>query len=268
MGRYRRKRKSSTQRIASLVALGLPAPVQRVADTKLGSLMMLIFIPAMIISGVLTVDWENGHPKINIDRLKAKALKDKAASELTQLSKDGTLQQWHDNAQQFWNNAQNNLAPQGQTSSGNLTWPSQAGWQNQGQKVFPSTSPASSQGNVANQATNQWQGNQGYAQGNWQQPTNPNQAGGTWANNQYSAAEPGNQATYTNQPGYNPQQGYAQPGYAQPGYSQPSYTQPGYTQPGYTQPGYVQPGYNQAGSSTPGYTGQTSSNPSTGGWLR
>lgn len=249
MGRYRRKRKSSTQRIASLVALGLPAPVQRVADTKLGSLLMLIFIPAMIISGVLTVDWENGHPKINIDRMKAKALKDKATTEFTQLSKDGTLRQWQDNAQQFWNNAQNNMSQPPQSNSGNLTWPSQAGWQNQGQKVFPSTNPASSQGNFANQAPNQWQGNQGYAQGNWQQPSQ-NNTGVTWANNQ-----PG----YSNQPGYNSQPGYAQPGYTQPGYN---------AQPGYAQPGYAQPGFNPAAGAQPGYSGQTSSNPISGGWLR
>ena len=254
MGRYRRKRKSSTQRIASLVALGLPAPVQRVADTKLGSLLMLIFIPAMIISGVLTVDWENGHPKINIDRIKAKALKDKATTEFNQLSKDGTLQQWQNNAQQFWNNAQNNMAQPTQPNAGNLAWPSQNGWQNQGQKVFPSTSPASSQSNFANQAPNQWQGNQGYTQGNWQQP-NQNNTGGTWANNQTG---------YGNQPVYNSQPGYAQPGYSQPGYN----TQPGNAQPSYTQPGYNQAGYNQTGGSNPGYSGQTSSNPSSGGWLR
>lgn len=258
MGRYRRKRKSSTQRIASLVALGLPAPVQRVADTKLGSLLMLIFIPAMIISGVLTVDWENGHPKINIDRLKAKAIKDKATSELTQLSKDGTLQQWHNNAQQFWNNSQNNMAQPSHPNSGNLAWPSQHGWQSQGPKVFPSTSPASSQGNLANQAPNQWQGNQGYAQGNWQQPAQNIE--GTWANNQ---------PVYNNQPAYNPQPGYGQPNYAQPGYNtQPGYAQPGYSQPGYNQAGYNQSGYNQNGGSTPGYSGQTSSNPTSGGWIR
>lgn len=56
------------------------------------------------------------------------------------------------------------------------------------------------------------------------------------------------------QPGYDPQQGYAQPGSAQPG--QPGYPQQGYDQQGYPQQGYDQQGHSQQGYSQQGYPQQ------------
>ena len=56
MARSRRRtsRHTTTQRAAGLIALALPAPVQRVADTRIGSLIMLVGVPAMIVFGLLS----------------------------------------------------------------------------------------------------------------------------------------------------------------------------------------------------------------------
>jgi len=269
MARSRRRKRSSSQRIAGLVALGLPAPMQRVADTRLGSLMMLIFIPAMIISGVLTIDWKNGTPSINIDRAKAKELKAKAETGLTQWSQDGTLQQWHQNVQNAWQQAQ-----QGSGQSSN----NQAGWFNsqnhpQTGRPVPSTSSGPPPGNF----TGYGQPNQAPSTGNWNNWNSANNMPPTqyvdngqanYGNNYYQPnyqqppypANNYNQPT-TNQPAYPAQNGVPN-GYGQPGYGQPSYAQPNYSQPGTWQP-------NTAAQPSTGQPLQTGNNNSTRpAWLR
>jgi hypothetical protein len=241
MARSRRRKTTSTQRIAGLVALGLPAPMQRVADTRLGSLMMLIFIPAMIISGVLTVDWNNGRPTLNLDRNKAQQIKQKAESELTQWSQDGTLQNWQANVQKAWQNAQQNLG-QTQSSSQSGGWlPQHPAWQADPGRAIPSTSPGglASYGQAA--PAPQQQTASGWSQWGNQQPVQQQQ-----------------QPTYTNQPNYNNQPIYNNGGYIDPATGQPVYGQPAYGQPSYGQPAYGQPSYN----------GQTGANYTNNGWLR
>lgn len=263
MARSRRRRRSSSQRIAGLVALGLPAPMQRVADTRLGSLMMLIFIPAMIISGVLTIDWKNGTPSINIDRAKAKELKAKAETGLTQWSQDGTLQQWHQNVQNAWQQAQ-----QGNSQSSN-----QAGWFNsqnhpQTGRPVPSTSSSPPPGNF----TGFGQPTQAPSTGNWANWNSTNNMPPT----QYVD---NGQASYGNN---NYQPNYQQPSYPANNYNQPTANQPayptqngvpnGYGQPNYAQPNYSQPGTWQPNTAAQPSTGQpiqTGSNNSTRpAWLR
>ena len=155
MARTRRRKRSSSQRIAGLVALGLPAPMQRVADTRLGSLMMLIFIPAMIISGVLTVDWKNGTPSLNLNRNKAEELKQKATNNLNQWRQDGTLENWQSNVERAWQQAQNNFSnPQNsgtQNSGTQSSWqPQHPAWQPKDQRSFPSTTPSTNPGGFVN----------------------------------------------------------------------------------------------------------------------
>ena len=229
MARSRRRKTTSTQRIAGLVALGLPAPMQRVADTRLGSLMMLIFIPAMIISGVLTVDWNNGRPTLNLDRNKAQQIKQKAESELTQWSQDGTLQNWQANVQKAWQNAQQNLG-QTQNSTQSGGWlPQHPAWQADPGRTIPSTSPGglASYGQAA--SAPQQQTASGWSQWGTQQPVQPQQ-------------QQQQQPIYNNQPNYN-NGGYIDPATGQPVYGQPAYGQPS-------------------------YNGQTGANYTNNGWLR
>jgi hypothetical protein len=235
MARTRRRKRSSTQRIAGLVALGLPAPMQRVADTRLGSLMMLIFIPAMIISGVLTVDWKNGTPSLNLNRNKAQELKQKATNELTQWSQDGTLQNWQNNVEKAWQQAQNNLNHSNNSNSQGSWLPQHPAWQSKTERTFPTTMPSTSPGGFVSHTQPQSQSQQ--SQTSW----------GNWNTQPQQQAPQTNQPTYTNQPNYG-QQGYGQQGYGQQGVGQQGGGQQNNWQSGYNtqqQQTYGTPAYNQ-----------------------
>lgn len=84
MGRASRKQASPTalQQIVDTGLLLAPPPVRRIASTSLGSKLVLVAILALLAKGVLSIGWQDGLPKLNVDREKAAELKQKIASDL------------------------------------------------------------------------------------------------------------------------------------------------------------------------------------------
>lgn len=74
-GRRRRAKGTSyTQRIAQMATIGMPAPVQKVATSKLGSRLFLLLIPILIATGVISVSFSGGLPTITFNRERAQAV--------------------------------------------------------------------------------------------------------------------------------------------------------------------------------------------------
>ena len=96
MARSRRRtsRRTTSQRAASLIALALPAPIQRVADTRIGSLLMLVGFPVMIVFGLLNVTWVDGFPTFTFNRNKAAELRNAASQQINELEHQAALQNW------------------------------------------------------------------------------------------------------------------------------------------------------------------------------
>ena len=70
------KKKSSkslsyTQRIAQVATVGMPAPVQQVAMSKIGSRILLLLIPILIATGVITVSFSGGIPSFTFHKDRA-----------------------------------------------------------------------------------------------------------------------------------------------------------------------------------------------------
>ncbi len=71
----RRKSKSSvTQQIAGIATMGMPAPVQKVASSRWGSKILLILVPILIASGIITISFSGGLPTVNVNRDRAAAV--------------------------------------------------------------------------------------------------------------------------------------------------------------------------------------------------
>jgi hypothetical protein len=65
---------SYTQRIAQVATVGMPAPVQQVAMSKLGSRLFLLLIPILIATGVISVSFSGGIPSVTFNRDRAQAV--------------------------------------------------------------------------------------------------------------------------------------------------------------------------------------------------
>lgn len=63
-------KKSVTQQAIGLATIGMPAPVQRVATSRWGSRLLILLVPFLLATGVLTIRWVNGMPtfSFNADR--------------------------------------------------------------------------------------------------------------------------------------------------------------------------------------------------------
>jgi hypothetical protein len=76
--RKSKSRKSSrttyTQQIAGLATMGMPAPVQKVASSKWGSKLLLLLVPILIATGVITVSFNGGLPSVSFNQQRAAAV--------------------------------------------------------------------------------------------------------------------------------------------------------------------------------------------------
>lgn len=73
--------KTYTQRLAQVATIGMPAPVQQVATSRLGSRLLLILIPILIATGVLTISFSGGLPSVSFNRDRAEAVGRELSSE-------------------------------------------------------------------------------------------------------------------------------------------------------------------------------------------
>jgi hypothetical protein len=72
-----KKKKSKTsmsQQIAGIATMGLPAPVQKVAASKWGSKLLLILVPVLVASGIITISFNGGMPTVNVNHERAAAV--------------------------------------------------------------------------------------------------------------------------------------------------------------------------------------------------
>lgn len=84
MSRASRKQASPTalQQIVDTGLLFAPPPVRRIASESLGSKLVLVAFLALLAKGVLSIGWQDGVPKLNVDREKAAELRQKITADL------------------------------------------------------------------------------------------------------------------------------------------------------------------------------------------
>lgn len=66
--------KTYTQRLAQVATIGMPTPVQQVATSRLGSRLLLILVPILIATGMITISFSGGLPSVTFNRDRAAAV--------------------------------------------------------------------------------------------------------------------------------------------------------------------------------------------------
>lgn len=70
-----KKKKSKTslsQQVMGVATMGLPSPVQKVAASKWGSKILLLLVPVLVASGIITISFAGGKPSISVNEQRAK----------------------------------------------------------------------------------------------------------------------------------------------------------------------------------------------------
>ena len=73
MARRRSSKETYAQKVVELATstLPLPTPVKSVAKSRWGSRLLLVLVPILIASGVVTISWTGGLPSITVNKDRA-----------------------------------------------------------------------------------------------------------------------------------------------------------------------------------------------------
>jgi len=78
----RRGRKSSyTQKVVGLATVGMPAPVQKVATSRWGARVLIVVVPVLFATGVLTISWTGLLPSFSVNGQRAAVVGEQVKTE-------------------------------------------------------------------------------------------------------------------------------------------------------------------------------------------
>lgn len=78
----RRSRKTGyAQKVVGLATVGMPAPVQKVATSRWGTRLILVLVPVLLATGVLTISWTGIFPSFSINPQRAKVVGEQVKGE-------------------------------------------------------------------------------------------------------------------------------------------------------------------------------------------
>lgn len=86
--------KTNSQRVVEMLLIFAPAPIRRIASSPLGSRIVLTIGAALLATGAMSVEWENGVPHLTFHKDK---IADAAQQAKEDLEKQGI--QWSTNSQ-------------------------------------------------------------------------------------------------------------------------------------------------------------------------
>ena len=75
MARSKKKKQTVSQKVVGVATTGMPRPVRSVLGNRVVSSLIVLALPALALTGIVTVDWQGGRPKLSIDEERAAELK-------------------------------------------------------------------------------------------------------------------------------------------------------------------------------------------------
>lgn len=85
MARKRKRKPTLSQCLVGVATTGMPQPVRTVLGSRPGALLTMIAAPVLVVTGVVSIQWNGGLPNVSIDRQRAKELEARAVDSLQKL---------------------------------------------------------------------------------------------------------------------------------------------------------------------------------------
>ena len=78
-------KKSLSQKAVSVGTMGMPKPVRKFLSGRIIASLIVLAIPVLFATGLVSVTWKNGFPKLSINQQKAGAIKEQASQKIQEL---------------------------------------------------------------------------------------------------------------------------------------------------------------------------------------
>jgi len=87
------KKTTLSQKAVSVGTIGMPKPVRKILTGRIIAFVIVLIIPILYATGVVSVTWKNGIPKLSINQQKAGEIKQQATQRIQDLGgKNNTSQ--------------------------------------------------------------------------------------------------------------------------------------------------------------------------------
>ena len=92
----RSRKKTAAQHVMGVASMAMPAPLRDIVTTRWGARLSLVAVAAMVSSGVLSVDWTDGKPHVQVNKERAREVENNLEQRLA-----GRVDQFDDKHSQF-----------------------------------------------------------------------------------------------------------------------------------------------------------------------
>lgn len=86
----RSKKKSIPQKVVGVATTGMPSPVRKTLGNRMVAGLIAVFLPLLLITGVVSVSWENGRPRVSFNQQKAAEVREEAVDRIDDLRDERT----------------------------------------------------------------------------------------------------------------------------------------------------------------------------------
>ncbi len=73
--RKKKSKQNAVQMVAGVATMGMPAPVQKVASSKLGSLLLLAAAVVALATGAITISFNGGLPSVTVNQARTQEIR-------------------------------------------------------------------------------------------------------------------------------------------------------------------------------------------------
>jgi hypothetical protein len=96
MARKRKRRPTISQALIGVVTTGMPQPVRSVLGNRLVSTLVMIVAPILLVTGVISIQWDGTLPRVSVDQQRAQQIRAQAKESLQKLreKEGGLLTSW------------------------------------------------------------------------------------------------------------------------------------------------------------------------------
>ncbi|HPM80075.1 MAG TPA: hypothetical protein PLF81_05220 [Candidatus Anammoximicrobium sp.] len=96
MARKRKRKPTISQALIGVATTGMPQPVRAMLGNRLVSSLVMIAAPILLVTGVVSIQWDGTLPKVSVDQQRAQQIRAQAKESLQRLreKEDGLLTSW------------------------------------------------------------------------------------------------------------------------------------------------------------------------------
>lgn len=76
------------QQLLGVVTSGMPAPVQQIVTSRWVSTLIIIVVPVLLLTGIVTVSWTGGRPSFTVNKQRAEQVEREVERDATRAAQE------------------------------------------------------------------------------------------------------------------------------------------------------------------------------------